>query len=322
MKGFNGPFAILLGDFVDLKHSTGYKYIKEAAYLQRFGNYCVAAGITEPSLTKELADGWCVKLPHEQGRNDTQQRISCLRQFALYLVSLGKDAYIPINQPHIRQRKSNFSVYVFSHEEMDTIFKQSNNIYPNRRSTMHLVMPVLIRLLYSSGLRVMEALTLQLKNLDLSEGVICIINAKFNKDRFLPLSSSMSAVLVEYCGIMHPLNKPDDYLFVGISRNPLTHHIIYTRFRELLVMAGIQHAGRGNGPRIHDVRHTFCCHTLQEAVNSGRDLTNMLPLLSEYLGHESLTATSRYLRMTAEVYPSVLETVERLCAHIIPEVKQ
>ena len=67
-------------------------------------------------------------------------------------------------------------------------------------------------------------------------------------------------------------------------------------------------------------RHTFCCHTLQKAIQEGSDLTNMLSLLSEYLGHESLIATSRYLRMTAEVYPSVQEIVERLCAHVIPEV--
>lgn len=321
MTNFIGPFSSLLKDFIDLKRSTGYKYVKEAAYLQQFGSYCVSKEITEPALTKELADGWCEKFPHERGRNDTQQRITCLRQFALYLVSLGKNAYIPVNQAHIHQRKSEFSVYVFTHNEMGAIFEKSNRIYPNRRSTMHLVLPVLIRLLYSSGLRVMEALNLQLKHVDFSEGIIRIANAKFNKDRLLPLSDSMRTVLQEYCAIMHPLNSPEDYLFVGVSRVSLTHHVIYTRFRELLVMAGIQHAGRGNGPRIHDVRHTFCCHSLQVAIQVGSDLTNMLPLLSEYLGHESLVATSRYLRMTAEVYPSVQEAVERLCAHVIPEVE-
>jgi integrase len=85
-------------------------------------------------------------------------------------------------------------------------------------------------------------------------------------------------------------------------------------------MAGIRHAGRGFGPRIHDVRHTFCCHTLQNAVEGGRELTNMLPYLSEYLGHGSLTATSQYLRMTAEVYPSVLSAIEKICSIVIPEV--
>jgi integrase len=317
---FTGPFANLLEGFVNLKHSTGFKYIKEAAYLRQFGNFCVSEGITEPVLTKELADGWCKKFPHERGRNDTRQRITCLRQFALYLISLGHNAYIPINQAHIRQRKSEFSVYVFTNSEMETIFEQSNRIYPNRRSTMHLVLPVLIRLLYSSGLRIMEALNLQLKHVDFSEGIIRITNAKFDKDRHLPLSDSMRATLQEYCVVMHPRHCTEDYLFVGISRAPLTHHSIYIRFRELLVMAGIPHAGRGNGPRIHDIRHTFCCHTLQKAIQLESDLTNMLPLLSEYLGHESLVATSRYLRMTAEVYPSIQEAIERLCAHVIPGV--
>jgi integrase len=321
MKFFNGPFANLLDDFVSLKRSIGFKYLKEATYLQQFGNYCLSVGITEPILSKDLADGWCVRFPHESGRNDTQQRISCLRQFALYLVSMGYDAYIPINQAHIRQRKSEFSVYVFTHNDMEVIFEQSNRIYPNRRSTMHLVMPVLIRLLYSSGLRIMEALSLQLKHIDFKERIIRVTSAKFDKDRHLPLSDSMYQTIDEYCTVMHPYRDPEDYLFIGISRTPLTHHTIYTRFRELLVMANIPHAGRGNGPRIHDVRHTFCCHTLQKAVQVGSDLTNMLPLLSEYLGHESLTATSQYLRMTSEVYPFIQDAVEKLCAHVIPEVQ-
>jgi integrase len=204
---------------------------------------------------------------------------------------------------------------------MDAIFEQSNRIYPNRRSTMHLVMPVLIRLLYSTGLRIMEALCLQFKHVDFAEGIIRIANAKYNKDRLLPLSDSMRNILQEYCAIMHPLHSQEDYLFIGVSRTPLTHHVIYIRFREILIMSGIPHAGRGNGPRIHDIRHTFCCHTLQAAIRTGSDLNNILPLLSEYLGHESLLATSRYLRLTAEVYPSVLEAVERLCAHAIPEVE-
>jgi len=321
MMVFSGPFARLIEGFIDLKRSTGFKYIKEAAYLQQFGNFCVSEGITEPVLTKKLADEWCEKFPHEKGRNDTQQRITCLRQFALYLISLGHNAYIPVNQAHIRQRKSEFSVYVFTHSEMEAIFEQSNHIYPNRRSTMHLVLPVLIRLLYSSGLRIMEALNLQLKHVDFSERIIQITNAKFDKDRHLPLSDSMWGSLQEYCAVMHPRHYMEDYLFVGISRAQLTHHCIYIRFRELLVMAGIPHAGRGSGPRVHDIRHTFCCHTLQKAIQAGSDLTNMLPLLCEYLGHESLTATSRYLRMTAEVYPSIQEAVERLCAHVIPRVE-
>jgi len=185
---------------------------------------------------------------------------------------------------------------------------------------MHLVMPVLLRLLYSTGLRIMEALSIQLKNVDIIDGVICIEHAKFDKDRLIPLSTSMHSILKQYCSAMHPGLFPEDFLFIGITRQPYSHHNIYLRFRELLAQAGIPHAGRGNGPRIHDVRHTFCCHTLQQAVASGSDLNAVLPILSKYLGHESIIATSQYLRMTAEVYPDVTDAVEKVCAYVIPEV--
>ena len=155
MMGFPGPFADLLSDFVTLKRGTGFKYVKEYGYLKQFALFCINERITEPVLTKELAEGWCRKKPYENERNCHQQRITCLRQFSLYLVSIGLDAYIPVNLEHVRHRKSKYVAYVFSHAEMEKIFLYSNRIYPHRRSTMHLVMPVLIRLLYCTGLRIM-----------------------------------------------------------------------------------------------------------------------------------------------------------------------
>lgn len=136
--------------------------------------------------------------------------------------------------------------------------------------------PVLVRLLYCTGLRVMEALHLQLKNVNLDEEILFIENAKFNKDRLIPVSESMLNILKDYCKVMHPLYIPEDFLFVGITREPCSHHNIYLRFRELLVQAGIPHAGRGYGLRIHDIRHTHCCHVLQEASRNGTDLSDML----------------------------------------------
>ena len=47
----------------------------------------------------------------------------------------------------------------------------------------------------------------------------------------------------------------------------------------------------------------------------------MLPMLSTYMGHKSVSATSRYLRLTAEVYPELLSTIEEKCAFVIPEVQ-
>ncbi len=318
---YNSIFSELIQDFIDYKRAAGYKYESETAYLKEFDTLCCSLNIMSPVITKELSDIWCAKKPHESERSSHQKRVSCIRQFTLYLISSGYEAYIPVNLEYIRHRKSKYSAYIFSHEEMVRIFNASNQVYPNRQSTMHLVMPVLIRLLYCTGLRVMEALKLQLKNVNLVDGTLLIESAKFNKDRLIPVSESMRKILIQYCAVMHPLYSPEDYLFVGITREPCSHHNIYLRFREILVSAEINHAGRGYGPRIHDIRHTHCCHVLQAASHNKTDLTNMLPALSVYMGHESVISTSQYLKMTAEIYPDILHTVESLCSQVIPEVQ-
>ena len=182
-------------------------------------------------------DAWCTKKPYEAARSYFQQRVSCIRQLSLYLNTLGYDAYIPVNLEYIRQRKSKYSAYIFTHEEIAKIFSASNQIYPNRHSTMHLVMPVLIRVLYCTGMRIMEALKLQLKHVDLANGTLMIEASKFNKDRLIPVSASMLEILKQYCSVMHPKYNTEEYLFIGITREPCSHHNVYLRFRELLVSA-------------------------------------------------------------------------------------
>lgn len=103
--------------------------------------------------------------------------------------------------------------------------------------------------------------------------------------------------------------------------SPLTHDNVYKRFRELLWMAGISHGGKGKGPRLHDLRHTFCVHTLAHQVREGVDLYCALPVLSAYLGHTSVAATQHYLRLTAEAYPDLIQSVSNVCAYIFPEVE-
>lgn len=317
----NGPFAALIKEFVKFKQATGYKYQKEYILLRQFADFCTQHQITEAVLTKDISDRWCKIRPYEKPRTN-DQRVTVLRQFAFYLVSMGYDAYIPVDAEDKRSHKSKYTAYIFTHDEIAKILEHSDKIYPNRRSTMHLVMPVLVRLLYSTGLRIMEALNLQLKHIDLTDGIIRIEHAKFDKDRLIPVSASMLDILRQYCKVMHPMFLPEEYLFIGATRRPYGHHDVYLRFREVLLQAGIPHAGRGNGPRIHDVRHTFSCHTLQRAVQQKVDLYAMLPVLSTYMGHESVSATSLYLRMTAEVYPQITDAVNAVCSYVIPEVNR
>ena len=53
----------------------------------------------------------------------------------------------------------------------------------------------------------------------------------------------------------------------------------------------------------------------------GLDLYYSLPILSNYLGHNSLEATDKYVRLTSEMYPELIKEVNNLCSYIFPEVK-
>lgn len=78
----------------------------------------------------------------------------------------------------------------------------------------------------------------------------------------------------------------------------------------MLRIAKIPHGGRGRGPRIHDLRHTFAVRRLEAWYREGADLNAKLPVLSTYLGHESMSGTQRYLQLTAELYPDLAKRIE------------
>ena len=81
----NGPFEVLIKEFVDFKQATGFKYQKEYSILKQFDNYCVQQQITEAVLTKDLSDGWCEKRLYENPRTNDQKGIdfASIRVFTL-----------------------------------------------------------------------------------------------------------------------------------------------------------------------------------------------------------------------------------------------
>lgn len=317
MRDFVGHFAPLLRDFVALKQSMGFKYECEADELYRFSKFTVSFGLCEPVLTKDLVRSWSAQRPDEGTRNN-RRRIYPVRQFGIYLHNVGHDTYIAA--PHRNAQSFTFLPYIFTEAEMRRIFATSDQLFPARRSTLPLIMPVILRMLYGVGLRVSEAVSLRNKHVHLVDGMLEIKNSKFGKDRLVPMSDSMTHTCRAYYRLVHENSSGDDYFFMQADRKPITRDNVYRRFRTILWDSGISHGGKGHGPRIHDLRHTFAVHTLQRAVKRGVDVYCALPILSTFLGHASVTATEQYVRLTVEAFPEVCTALERYCAHVIPEV--
>jgi integrase/recombinase XerD len=104
----------------------------------------------------------------------------------------------------------------------------------------------------------------------------------------------------------------------GYREGPFCLRTVYGLFRKLLLQCGIPHAGRGTGPRIHDLRHTFAVHTLLRWYRNGEDLDAKLPLLATYLGHQHLSGTQRYLHLTAELFPEITARLDAVFGEVIP----
>lgn len=311
----SGIFAPLADEFVAFKRAQGYKYYSEAKVLRQFCHFAEGYEIAEPVLTKEIVMDWIAPRKGEAVKS-RMHRVSMLNQFSTFLADTGHEVYLP---PSFHWGTDAFTPYVFTHEEIERLLQAADSIQPVPQSReLHKELPVLFRLLYGCGLRVSEAVGLLCRDVDLEKGILTIREAKNGRDRLIPLSGSLQQLMQEYKTNTGYRLRDDDFLFPAPDRTMLSTFTVYQRFRRLLWAAGIPYKGKGNGPRLHDLRHTFAVHTLQKWVEAGEDLTAMLPILSVFMGHKSIHATSRYLRLTAEVYPDVMRQVEDICAYVIP----
>lgn len=153
--------------------------------------------------------------------------------------------------------------------------------YPG--TSRHHTIPILFRLIYSCGLRASEVANLKCSHIDLTGDVITVRDGKNGKDRLVPLSESMAKNMEQfYQRYHHDDDSKDNYFFRGKYKNKLTRHRIYKWFRICLESAGIHHLGKGKGPREHDLRHSFCVHSLKKMQKQGMDLYASLPILCRF----------------------------------------
>ena len=235
--------------------------LEERRVLKSLDDYLIQSGMVKKKLDGIIVDAWINSL--NVGGNTKAHYVSVYRQFAHYLTGLGYKAYIP---PPL-QIKRNYTPYVFTSAEMKRLFEACDNI-PARRSLTkaEVWLPVMVRMLYGCGLRVGEAVSLQNKDIDWTEGTLLIRAAKGNKDRLVPMSNSLIDVCRTYHSIAHPFPNSEDFFFYNHKKQPLSTLTPYIWLRRALEIAGIDrhpHPKQLRGVCVHCLRHTFAVHTLQ-----------------------------------------------------------
>jgi len=316
----NAPFQNILAPFMDRflqeKLACGYRYHEPTRILRHLDHFLVQEGLTTYDLPRSIAQKWLAKRAHENPRTH-QQRIMVVRQFSRFLCRLGYSAYVPDSTLAPREQSS-FTPRILTPEEVRKLLQAVDALEPTARSPLrHLIMPEVFRLLYGCGFRLGEVLNLRVRDVDLNQGIVTVHQGKFRKDRLVPLALSLVNRLRKYAARFE--NRPlDQIFFPAPDGGPFCLRTVYGLLRKLLLECGIAHAGRGTGPRIHDLRHTFAVHTLLRWYRNGEDLDAKLPLLSTYLGHQNLLGTQRYLHLTAQLLPEITARVDAVFGEVIP----
>ena len=176
-------------------------------------------------------------------------------------------------------------------------------------------MPALLRMLYSTAMRIGEALALVNEDVDFEHHTILIKNSKNKSQRIAPINNTLETVLKQYVAYrnripVNGINNPKSPFFVNLLGKPCLQHTVFNRFVEILQKANIPYKGNKHGPRIHDLRHTACIHAMEKMISDGKDIYCTMPYIAAFMGHKNLDSTNYYLRLTKQMYPKLLTASE------------
>lgn len=324
IANLTSPLSEYFYEFVRMKRALGYKYDSDKLYwLRAIDKICAEHAGDVLCLSKRMVEAWGSQRPGESARNQ-HNRIGFSNEIAEFLLCRNIEAYI-LPAPKAKfLSASSFVPYVFTHEQIEKFLLAADAHPPHRAHPISSLMySFLFRLLYCCGLRISEALSLKYNDVNLNAGVLTIRDGKFGKDRLVPMTASFGQLCSDYLPIVRTHHPESPFIFATRFSNTesITPRSVYEYFRKILWDAGIPHGGRGNGPRLHDFRHTFSVHSLQQWISTGEDVYAALPVLATYLGHDDLKITERYLRLTAEVFPEMIKLSETYSQAVIPEVR-
>jgi len=313
--GFKSSSRNDLQSFLSFKRSIGYKYERAAQMLLQLDRYLADHNIM--NLDSEAMQVWLKR--HDDESNGTHYlRVSIYRQLALHLNRHDKTIPLPTCRTTLT---SSFVPYIFTRQQIIELLRAADRTPRKVNSSAYLMMPVMMRVLYCCGLRVSEATGLTVANLDLNRSRLSILHSKYDISRTLPIHESLTDLLSRHLNTIYTATRPDDFVFPTTKMQRYSNVTVYEHFRRLLWECGISHGGRGQGPRLHDLRHTFAVHSLQNLIAEDKDAYVFLPILARYLGHKNIYETEKYLRLTAEVYPELLEKVNSVLGDMQPEVE-
>lgn len=304
--------------FLVQKRAAGYPYVHSASVLGELDSMVIKEFPESGILSKEICTAWiekCSKL-HQ---NTLLRKITPVRQFGKYIAGMGKPAYIiPGGIPH---KQIHYDAHIFTEIELKSFFASIDQCRKSPFSPYRCyVIPVIFRLLFTCGLRSSEARLLSAADVDLSTGKIMVKKTKGWEARIIYASLEMLDLLRRYDGIIRRHLPGREAFFPNRRGDYYSDSVLDAWFHEFWDPLPEAAVTKGNKPRVHDLRHSYCVYRLNQWVRENADLNALYPYLSEFVGHSNFADTDYYLTLSESFYPELQARMRGINNAILPEV--
>jgi integrase/recombinase XerD len=284
-------------DYLAVRRALGSKLPGSDRLLAGLAAYLEAAAAT--TVTTELALAWA-RLPGEDAHPAyLGKRLCVARGFARHLRAFDPATEIPPARL-LPSRSCRAVPYLYSEADIAALMRAARSLRPALRAATY---QTLIGLMFTTGLRIGEALRLDQDDLDWDEGLLRVWHSKFGNSRELPLHPTTLAALRVYASQRERLcpHPETAAFFVSAAGARLVLGTVQRTFSRLVRQAGLRARSRRCRPRPHDLRHSYACRVVLGWYRDGVDVDAQMPRLSTYLGHADPSGTYWYLSAVPEL---------------------
>jgi integrase/recombinase XerC len=254
--------------------------------------------VAEPEkINRNILRGFLAFLHGKKlAKTSVSRKLSTLRSFFKYMIKMGFITSNPMNGIRNPKQETRHP-QALNVDQISTLLDYSKDTSPQHKRD-----EAIAELLYGSGLRVSEAMGLNLDDVDISSSIIRVYG-KGRKERLAPLSDSSVKALDAYIRVRGAFNPSlsEEALFLGVRGKRLNRRQVNRILEQMASAAHLQ--GRVHP---HMLRHSFASHLLQ----SGADMRSV----QELLGHERLTTTQRYTHLNLQHIMNVYDKAHPMSA--------
>ena len=292
----------MINRYVELQRAMGFKYRIQNSLLQNFSAFAQKEGNTYVCCKTVIE--WAKLAP---SRPQRRNRLLTVRRFAIAMQAQDKRYEIPPADVFGRETFKRRNPHILSSEELKCLLTAASSLKPVN-SIRPRTYTTLFSLLAATGLRISEALSLNLE--DLTDDGLIIRATKFRKDRLVPLHESTQKGIRYYLNYRTRYGGNDRALFVSNNKKRLIYSTVNSTFLQLVRSVGLRDSSENPGVCIHDLRHRFAMKSLEECASDRVAISHHMTALSTYLGHAHISDTYWYLHATSKLMQKIATTQE------------